>query len=99
MNLHKPLKPFTLDVQFKDSAFFAKKQDDIVRIIHEMMREKGYIPVLDLNPYITVEYDCQNDTFNYKVTCHGTYVGRKKSWELQGWTMGRLLPINTRAAK
>lgn len=98
MTLHnKNLKAFTMHFEFQDSAVFVKKQDQYVKVIHDHMRGDGYIPLLDLSPYITVDY--KDEKFNYTVTSHGLYVGRKKAWETQGWLNGKLMPISTRTSK
>lgn len=94
---HKNIKRFTFDLQFKDSAVFVKKQDATIKMIQDHMRERGYVPVLDLGNYITVDY--KDEKFYYKISCHGIYLGRRQAWETYGLTNGRLVPISTTQSK
>lgn len=86
------IKRFQLDVQVKDSGVLMEKEHDYVRIIQDNMRSEGYVPVLDLGVWRTVDYDEKGDTFSYTLTIQGVFVGKRKAWEIEGLLSGRLLP-------
>lgn len=46
-------------------------------IAEEYMRNKGYIPHLDLDSVFTISYN--NGVFNFKYTRYGIYVGKAKA--------------------
>jgi len=87
---HRPIKRFQVNVEFLDDS-------DIIRIRHQyesllthQMRDKGYVRVLDIDPAFSVEFT--GETWKFLMTIHGVYVGKKKSWQYEGWTQGKLIP-------
>lgn len=95
----KAIKRFQLDVWVKDTGDWHSQSYDRVNDLVNIMRERGYVPVLDLNPYIKVEYNEKEDRFELVLTMHGVHVGRSKSWDTEGIANGKLLPRATRKSK
>ena len=91
---HKQIKRFQTSVNFRDDS-------DIIRIKHQyesllihQMRDKGYARVLDIDTAFSVEFT--GETWKFLMTLQGIYVGRKKAWQSEGITQGKLIPRNTR---
>jgi hypothetical protein len=42
------------------------------------MRDLGYALRLDIDPDFTIEYNQTKETFTFKISIYGTYVGKKK---------------------
>jgi hypothetical protein len=57
------------------------------------MRGKGYVRVLDIDTNFSVEFD--GETWVFLMTLYGVYVGKKKAWQSEGITQGKLIPLNT----
>lgn len=57
------------------------------------MRVKGYARLLDIDPAFSVEFT--GETWKFLMTIHGVYVGRRKAWQSEGITQGKLIPRNT----
>jgi len=62
----------------------ARIRRDIESLIDEDMRHRGYVPVLDIDRVFTTHYDVQRDTFFWRVTIQGVYVGKSRAWEIEG---------------
>ena len=89
---HRKIKRFQVAVEFKDDS-------DIIRIRHQyesllthQMRDKGYVRVLDIDTAFSVEFT--GETWKFLMTLHGIYVGKKKAWQSEGITQGKLIPRN-----
>jgi hypothetical protein len=93
----KNIKRFQLEVTVKDSSVYMKKVESYVKMLEDDMRSKGYIPVLDLGVHTKVDYN--GKAFNYTLTMHGVYLGRKKAWETQGLAGGKIIPKTTTTSK
>jgi hypothetical protein len=59
-------------------------------LLTQDMRSKGYVRVLDIDPAFSVEFT--GETWKFLMTIHGVYVGKKKAWQSEGWTQGKLIP-------
>jgi hypothetical protein len=91
---HKKIKRFQINVEFIDDS-------DIIRIKHQyesllvyQMRDLGYVRVLDIDTAFSVEFT--GETWKFLMTIHGIYVGKKRSWQLEGISQGKMIPRNTR---
>ena len=42
------------------------------------MRDSGYALRLDIDPDFTINYNKNTETFTFKVSIYGSYVGKKK---------------------
>jgi hypothetical protein len=51
------------------------------------MRENGYVPVLDLGPFFSTKLE-KDGHYSFLLTVYGVYVGRKKSWKIEGMDGG-----------
>jgi hypothetical protein len=93
--MRKPIKPFFLDGEFLDDsqAIYAKVNAE--KTINHMMRDKGYLKVLDLDPFWIVRYDEQSNKWYFDMTIYGVYMGKKKAWQFEGISQGKLIPRNT----
>ena len=63
------------------------------RIIINMMKDEGYVPLLDVNPVLLTNY-LGGDKYEFSYTMQGVYVGRDKAWQTEGMLDGKLIPSN-----
>ena len=87
---HKNIKRFQVRVQFKDDSDMIRFRSQYERFVTQDMRGKGYIRVLDLDPNFSVEFN--GETWVFLMTLYGVYVGKKKAWQFEGTTQGKLIP-------
>ena len=65
------------------------KQPGEEQRLGQMMRDRGYVPVLDITPVVTTEYLEDKGTFKYEIAVYGTKARDAHKWE--GWLGGRLI--------
>ena len=87
---HKQIKRFQVRVEFKDDSDMIRVKAQYESLLTQDMKGKGYARVLDINPAFSVEFDGQ--TWVFLMTLYGVYVGKKKAWQLEGITQGKLIP-------
>ena len=87
---HKPIKRFQVNVQFKDDSDMIRVRAQYESLLTQDMRGKGYLRVLDLDTSFSVEFD--GETWVFLMTLYGIYVGKKKAWQSEGITQGKLIP-------
>jgi hypothetical protein len=87
---HKQIKRFQVKVKFKDDSDMIRVRNQYDRVLTQDMKSKGYSRVLDINPSFSVEFD--GESWAFLMTLYGVYVGKKKAWQYEGITQGRLIP-------
>lgn len=91
---HKQIKRFQVRVEFDDDAGIPRLKYQYESLITHDMRGKGYARVLDIDTNFSVEFDGQ--TWVFLMTLYGVYVGKKKAWQSEGITQGKLIPRSMR---
>ena len=74
---HKKIHNFNFDGVIHDDKDIMRLREQYHSIAEEYMRNKGYIPHLDLDSVFTISYN--NGVFNFKYTRYGIYVGKAKA--------------------
>lgn len=95
----RPFKPFKLDGQFVDDSFALHTRVNSENFLDRSMRDKGYIRAFDIDPIWSTWYDNKKNEWFFSMILYGTYVGKRKSWQYEGITQGKLIPRNTRQIK
>lgn len=88
----KKIKKFGMDGVIADDSMLPGKKDNYRRIIEDSMRTAGYVPVLDIDPQFILIYDESKDVYIFDFFWYGIYVGKKKSYEIEGFSGQRYLP-------
>lgn len=60
-------------------------------VLLNMMRDEGYVPLLDVNPVFLTNYR-GGEKYEFSYTMQGVYVGRDTAWESVGMIDGKLIP-------
>jgi hypothetical protein len=76
---HRSIKRFSLDGVISDDTSIGRLKIEYIRLIKTEMKFAGYVVRLDIDPDFTIEYNESTETFNFKLSLYGTYVGKKKS--------------------
>ena len=87
---HKPIKRFQVRVEFLDDSDMVRIKHQYESMLTHQMRDKGYLRILDIDTNFSVEFD--GTTWMFLMTLYGTYVGKKKAWQYEGTTQGKLIP-------
>lgn len=86
--MHKNVKRYYLAGEVKDDKDFPRLRSQYEDMLLRDMREAGYIPVLDLGTFWSTEYNAIDEKYNFVLTLYGVYVGRKRSWKVEGVSNG-----------
>lgn len=90
MYQHKQIKRFNIDVEFKDDSDIIRLKHQYEGMLTHKMRDKGYSRVLDIDTSFSVEFT--GTTWRFLMTLYGIYTGRRKAWQSEGITQGKLVP-------
>lgn len=91
---HKAIKRFQISVEFLDDADMIRVKNQYLNLLDNQMKDKGFVRVLDIDPAFSVEFT--GETWKFLLTVHGVYVGKRKSWQSEGMSQGKLIPRSTR---
>lgn len=83
---------FTITGTIGDDAHFIRARENYERIMIQQMREKGYVPVLDMNPQFMVNYVEHKNQYGFMLTMFGVYVGKSKSQKYEGFSDQKFIP-------
>lgn len=80
----RKIKTFSLDGEAVDQEAIIRLRPQLESYVIDDMREKGYVPALDVTPELFWEYDKDTNTFKYLVVVYGSFLGRRKAKEVFG---------------
>lgn len=72
--MHEAIKRFYLDGEVK-YEYLTKTRRSLEETLEDQMRLSGYVPVLDIDPQLTQEYDPESEKFKVTISLYGAYVG------------------------
>lgn len=89
---------FEISKTARDMESVIKRQAYDEKRLRERMFSRGYIPVLDIPPFMIHSYNQENSTFDYTVIMYGARC-EENIEEYEGWLSGRWIPssIKTRS--
>lgn len=73
------LNTFHVDGEAKDQDWIVTNRTWLEDEMKKHMRERGYIPALDLDIALSWSYVSDRDVFTYRMSCKGRRVGSKRS--------------------
>jgi hypothetical protein len=94
---HKPIKKFNLSGVIYDESAIGRLRQEYTRLIESEMRLSGYVPRLDIDIDFTIDYNEKKKYFEFEITVHGIYTGRKQSEWIEGIDVSK--PIYTQKSK
>ena len=96
---HKPLKRFYISGIIQDEALLGRLKIEYVRLLVSEMRLSGYVPRIDIDPDFTLRYNDSKDFFEFELSLHGVYAGKRKSEWIAGIDGTSLVPIQPSKSK
>jgi hypothetical protein len=81
---HKTLKRFYIGGIIQDEALLGRLKIEYVRLLVSEMRLSGYVPRIDIDPDFTLLYNESKDFFEFELSVHGVYAGKRKSEWIAG---------------
>lgn len=92
------IEPFRLPVIVKDGGSFYKRYDEFVRLITNDMRDQGFVPIFDVDPFVENGGVVDNSQ-KFTITVQGVWVGKDRAWKIHGLTKGKEIPMPIRRSK
>lgn len=94
---HKPIKRFGFEGKIYDDASVVRLRKEYRKLITLEMTMAGYVPRLDISEDFTIQYNEKNNYFEFELSIHGIYVGKRQS----EWIVGvdGTVPIYTAKSK
>jgi hypothetical protein len=81
-----------------DSALWRLKEE-FVRILQIDMRSAGYVPRLDIPTDFTIDYNYEKEYFEFSLSIHGIYLGKRRSEWIAGVDETRIIHIQKSKSK
>lgn len=75
---HKSIKRFSMNGVIHDDSAIGRLKIEYTRLIQQEMKLAGYAVRLDIDPDFTIKYNKNTETFTFKISVYGSYVGKKK---------------------
>lgn len=90
---HKPIKKFSLDGVIHDDSAIGRLKGEYIRLVVSEMRLSGYVPRFDIEPVFTIDYVEKKKYFEFELSIHGVYTGRKQSEWIAGIDVNKAIFI------
>lgn len=90
---HKPVKRFYINGVIQDEALIGRLKIEYIRLLISEMRISGYVPRIDIDPDFTIRYNEIKGFFEFELSVHGVYAGKRKSEWIAGVDGTNLVPI------
>lgn len=85
--MHDEIIKFSLDGEIADTNI-VQQRERLIEFVENCMREEGAVPVLDLDPQFTLDYDSATEVYKFYLTVYGVYLGKEEAWQVSGTTSG-----------
>lgn len=81
---HKPVKRFYINGVIQDDSLLGRLKIEYIRLLISEMRLSGYVPRIDIDPDFTLRYNESKDFFEFELSVHGVFAGKRKSKWIAG---------------
>jgi hypothetical protein len=84
--LKRNIKSFLISGVIKDDSKIRDSRENYERLLVQDMRDRGYVPVLDLEPQFSIKYNENKDNYSFFLEMFGVYIGKKKAQDVEGFS-------------
>jgi len=81
---HKSIRRFCLDGVIYDDSMIGRLKEEYIRLLVSEMKLSGYVPRIDLDPDFTIRYNDIKNYFEFELSIHAVYTGKRKSEWIAG---------------
>jgi hypothetical protein len=96
---HKTIKRFSLDGIIHDESALGRLKGEYTRLLVSEMRLCGYVPRIDIDPDFTIDYNEKKQYFEFEISVHGVYAGKRKSEWIAGIDVNKPIYIQKNKSK
>ena len=68
---------FSIDGEFDDDSKLLATRERFEKYLVDMMRSRGYVPHLDIEPAFSLEY--KDNKYTFLLSIYGVFVGKVKA--------------------
>jgi hypothetical protein len=87
--LHEDIKTFFLEGEVSDNNLVETKER-LIMALESIMKDRGFVPVLDIDPQFTLDYIPELEKYNFKLTVYGVKLENEgEAWEIVGLMNGK----------
>jgi hypothetical protein len=97
--MHEEIKKFSIQGIVGDEADVVQNKENLILFVEGDMRDEGYVPVLDMDPQYTQQYQPVNNWFEFALSVYGVHVGEDKAWDVAGMMNGKMIMKSTPLTK
>lgn len=83
---NRNIRGFTISGIIKDDSDIPRMKETFEKMLLDDMRDRGYVPVLDLETQFSVSYNQKKNHFIFYLVIFGVYLGKKQSREIEGFS-------------
>lgn len=94
--MHKDVRKMTVTGQMVDTNV-ERHKNEMVKALYDILRDDGHIPLLDIDPQFTVDYDFEQDCRVFTLSVFG--IEGDNPWEYSGVLSGRPIRKSTPSHK
>ena len=73
--MHEQIERFQREGTIRDDSDFIRLKSVLIRDLENEMRDYGVMPLVDISPQWTLEYDAEHNSYHFKLTIYGIEVG------------------------
>ena len=88
----KNIHSFRIAGVIKSDKDIMRIREEYERLLVQQLRDKGYIPHLDITPQFSVQYHEAKDNYGFELVIYGIYLGKKKCLQYEGFSNNNLIP-------
>jgi hypothetical protein len=81
---HKPIKKFSISGNIHDDSALVRLRTEYYNLLKSEMVLSGYVPRLDIEQDFTIEYNQENQYFEFELSMYGVFVGKRRSEWITG---------------
>jgi hypothetical protein len=93
--MHEEVKRFPLEGAITDDLNVVEHKARLVHFVEGVMRDEGYVPLLDMEPQYNQWYDAVGEHYEFKLSVYGVYVGKDKECRIAGMMNGKPIALST----
>lgn len=88
---NKIIRRFQIPGEMKNDASLIQTRATVHKAILEMMKDSGYVPILDIDPVWETSWHFEKDSYTFTYTWQGEYIG-DDAWKYEGRAGQKLVP-------
>jgi hypothetical protein len=96
---HKTIKRFNLTGVIKDESALGRLKQEYVRLLTSEMKLAGYVPRIDIDPDFTIDFNEEKQYFEFEISLHGVYAGKRNSEWILGIDVNKPIYIQKSKSK